>query len=112
MLFPLNYPEQTWQNKLIWINPNGKVIAEYLKLKPAPSLEPIIPGKGGIPILDTAYGRIASVICADLDYPSLIHRAGTNNADLLVIPAQDCKGVIMCEFDYCGMGSPIKGLVK
>ena len=52
MLFPLNYPEQPWQNKLIWINPNGKVIAEYLKLKPAPSLEPIIPGKGGIPILD------------------------------------------------------------
>ncbi len=92
-LFPLNYPKQPWQNKLIWINPNGKVIAEYLKLKPAPPLEPIIPGKGGISILDTAYGRIASVICADLDYPSLIHQAGTHNTDLLLIPAQDWAAV-------------------
>jgi len=32
-------------------------------------LEPIIPGKGKISIIDTVYGRIASVICADLDYP-------------------------------------------
>jgi len=92
-LFPLNYPDQPWQNKLIWIDPSGKVIDEYVKLKPAPPLEPIIPGKGGISILDTAYGRIASVICADLDYPSLIHQAGAHDADLLLIPAQDWAAV-------------------
>lgn len=92
-LFPLNYPDQPWQNKLTWIAPNGKVIDNYLKLKPAPPLEPIIPGKGGISILDTAYGRIASVICADLDYPSLMHQAGTHNADVLIIPAQDWAAV-------------------
>jgi apolipoprotein N-acyltransferase len=92
-LFPLNYPEQPWQNKLIWIDPRGKVIDEYLKLKPAPPLEPIVPGKGGISILDTFYGRIASVICADLDYPSLIHQAGTRNAGVLLIPAQDWAAV-------------------
>jgi apolipoprotein N-acyltransferase len=92
-LFPLSYPDQPWQNKLTWIAPNGKIIDSYLKLKPAPPLEPIIPGKGGISILDTAYGRIASVICADLDYPSLIHQAGTHNADVLIIPAQDWAAV-------------------
>jgi apolipoprotein N-acyltransferase len=52
-------------------------------------LEPILPGKGGISILDISYGRVASVICADLDYPSLIRQAGICNADLLLIPAQD-----------------------
>ena len=88
-LFPLDYPQKPWQNKLIWINPEGKVVAQYLKLKPAEPLEPILPGKGGIAILDTSYGRIASVICADLDYPSLIRQAGRCNADLLLIPAQD-----------------------
>ncbi|WP_304509997.1 nitrilase-related carbon-nitrogen hydrolase, partial [Anaerotignum sp.] len=68
-LFPLNYPDKPWQNKLIWVDRDGQVIDEYLKLKPAPPLEPIIPGEGGISILDTAYGKIASIICADLDYP-------------------------------------------
>lgn len=92
-LFPLDYPREPWQNKLIWINPDGKVIAQYLKLKPAEPLEPILPGKGGVAILDTSYGRISSVICADLDYPSLIRQAGTRNADLLLIPAQDWAAV-------------------
>jgi len=87
-LFPLNYPDQPWQNKLIWIDRSGKIINEYLKLKPAPPLEPIVPGEGGIPILDTAYGKIASVICADLDYPSLIHQAGADDAEILLISAQ------------------------
>jgi len=87
-LFPLNYPERLWQNKLIWINPDGKVIAEYLKLKPAPPLEPIPPGEGKIPVIETLYGKIASVICADLDYPSLIHQAGRDDAGILLIPAQ------------------------
>jgi apolipoprotein N-acyltransferase len=92
-LFPLNYPDQPWQNKLIWIDPSGKIKNEYLKLKPAPPLEPIAPGEGEIPILDTTYGKIASVICADQDYPSLIHQAGAKDADVLLIPALDWKSV-------------------
>lgn len=92
-LFPLNYPDEPWQNKLIWINPNGQIINEYLKSKPAPPLEPIIPGNGKIPVFDTTYGKIASVICADLDYPSLIHQGGVSDADFLLIPAQDWSAV-------------------
>lgn len=92
-LFPLNYPEQLWQNKLIWVDSSGKVINEYLKIKPAPPLEPIVPGHGGIPILDTIYGKIASAICADLDYPNLISQAGKHHAGILIIPAQDWKAV-------------------
>lgn len=92
-LFPMNYPEKPWKNKLVWVNPNGEVINEYLKSKPAPPLEPIIPGKGIIPVISTPYGKIASVICADQDYPNLILQAGRVNAQLLLIPAQDWKAV-------------------
>ena len=88
-LFPKTYPARLWQNKLTWIAPNGLIINSYLKLKPAPPLEPIPPGKGGISITGTVYGRIASVICADLDYPSLILQAGATDAGALFIPAQD-----------------------
>lgn len=90
-LFPLTYPDQPWKNKLIWIAPNGKVINEYFKLKPAPPLEPIVPGEGGIPILNTSTARVAAVICADLDYPSMIRQAGTGGAELLLIAAQSWK---------------------
>ena len=88
-VFPLKYPDQPWQNKLIWIGPDGTIIAEYLKSKPAQPLEPIISGKDEIPIFDTPYGKIASVICADLDYPSLLHQGRVYDADILLIPAQD-----------------------
>jgi len=92
-VFPLNYPDEPWQNKLIWINPDGQIINEYLKSKPALPLEPIIPGNGDIPIFNTPYGRITSVICADLDYPNLLHQGGVSDADLLLIPAQDWSAV-------------------
>lgn len=92
-LFPRSYPDLPWQNKLVWIDPSGEVVAQYQKLKPAPPLEPIIPGTDGISIVETAHGRIASFICADLDYPSLIQQAGARDADLLLIPAQDWPAV-------------------
>ncbi len=46
----------------------------------------------------TQYGnlpfmQLASVICADQDYPSLIRQAGANNADILLVPAQDWAAV-------------------
>jgi apolipoprotein N-acyltransferase len=88
-VFPLSYPDRPWQNKLVWVGPDGKIIAEYLKSKPAPPLEPIAPGGDVIPILDTPYGKIASVICADLDYPGLLHQGRVHEADILLIPAQD-----------------------
>jgi len=89
--FPINYPDEPWLNKLVWIDPEGQVVDEYIKLKPAPPLEPIVPGEGGISILETAYGKIASVICADLDYPSLVRQAGADGAEILLIPAQNWK---------------------
>ncbi len=35
-----------------------------------------MPSDGRIPILDTAYGRLAGVICYDLDDPDYIRQAG------------------------------------
>ena len=92
-LFPLRYPEQPWQNKLVWIDPEGRVVDQYFKQKPAPPLEPIVAGTGGIHLLSTTDGKIASAICADLDYPGLIRQAGANGAGILMIPAQSWSAV-------------------
>ncbi|MBI9088131.1 MAG: hypothetical protein JEZ12_02820 [Desulfobacterium sp.] len=61
--------------------------------KPAPPLEPILPGKGIIPVIATPFGNIASVICADQDYPGLVRQAGNKKAGLLLIPSLSWKSV-------------------
>jgi apolipoprotein N-acyltransferase len=82
-----------WKNKLVWISPEGKIIQEYFKSKPAPPLEPIIPGKGAVPIVNTTFGKIASVICADQNYPNFIRQTGNGKAGLLLVPSLDWKAV-------------------
>ena len=50
-VFPLSYPDQPWKNKLIWIGPDGTIIAQYVKSKPAQPLEPLLQGEMKSPFL-------------------------------------------------------------
>ena len=42
-----------------------------------------------VPVADTALGRLATVICYDMDFPALLRQAGQAQADLLLAPASD-----------------------
>ncbi len=90
--FPENYPESPWVNKLILLGPSGDTLHKYLKAKPS-MLEPIKPGDGRIPIVDTPYGKIAGVICCDATFPGLIRRAGRAKVGLLLVPGLVWEGV-------------------
>jgi apolipoprotein N-acyltransferase len=110
--FPANYPEKPWKNKLIWIDPSGKVMREYVKSKPS-VLEPIEPGDGKVPTLNTPYGKIASVICCDATYPGLIRQAHMNTLRAIengfsliqstgegLSVAVDHQGMVLSALDY------------
>ncbi len=86
------FPNQPAENKLILIDPSGDVVWEYWKSIPVPG-EPSIAGDGQILTQDTPYGRIAAVICFDMDFPSLIHQAGRARADLLLAPSNDWSDI-------------------
>jgi len=86
------YPEELAENKVIWIAPSGEILEEYLKSRPVPG-ERDFPGEGNVPILDTPYGKIATVICYDMVFPDLIRQAGKADADLMLVPANDWKEV-------------------
>lgn len=90
---PQDFPTRPWKNKLVWIDPKGNVLQEYTKSKPAPPLEPIQGGDGIVPIITTSFGKIASVICADQNYPNLIRQVGKARAGLLLVPSLDWKSV-------------------
>jgi len=84
-----HYPFQ--QNRAVLIDPSGQVVWTYDKTYPTPGPESAftLPGTGIVPITETPFGRIASVICFDMDFPRLVRQAGRAHADLLIAPSLD-----------------------
>ncbi len=74
-------------------DPQGRVLWTYNKAHPVPGLEHIAPGDGNVPVVDTPYGRLATVICFDADFPNLIHQAGSKGVDIMLVPALDWPGI-------------------
>jgi len=79
---------QTKNNNLaIMITPEGELAYRYEKtISWYPSSS-----DGIVPIIDTPYGKIATVICFDMDYPSLITQA--KDADIMLVPAFDTQKI-------------------
>ena len=79
-------------NKIVLIEPSGEVAWQYLKARPVPG-EPSVRGDGEILTLDTPYGKIATAICFDMDFPNLIRQAGEAGVDVMFNPANDWEEV-------------------
>jgi len=63
------------------------VVAVYRKLHLWDSEKNFFtPGAQAPPILDTQFGRIAVIICYDLEFPELTRSVALRGADLLVVP--------------------------
>ena len=86
------FPKKPGEAKIVWINPLGNMIWDFNKAYPTPS-DPIIAGDKQIKSFDTPYGKISSVICFDMDFPSFINKAGKENIDIMLVPANDWKGI-------------------
>jgi apolipoprotein N-acyltransferase len=74
------------QDRAVLIDPNGQVVWIYDKAHPTAFTAP---GSGIVPVADTPLGRMASVICFDMDFPWLVRQAGQAQADLLIAPSLD-----------------------
>jgi apolipoprotein N-acyltransferase len=85
-------PADRGLNASVFIDPDGRVLWEYVKAHPVPGSTDR-PGDGRIPIVDTPHGRIASAICYDLDFPALIRRAGRQGVDIMLDPSWDWRAI-------------------
>lgn len=79
-------------NKIVLIEPTGEIAWVYFKSRLVPG-EGSVPGEGKILTSDTRYGKIASVICFDMDFPDLIRQAGEAEVDVMFNPAGDWEEV-------------------
>lgn len=85
--------EKPESNMSICITPKGETAWEYAKAYPNPGLETHIvqAGSRDIPFVDTPYGRIGEVICADTVFPHFIKQAADKDIDILLNPSWDGK---------------------
>ncbi len=44
-------------------------------------------------MVDTASGRIATVICFDADFPDLMRQGGSKGVDVMLVPSNDWQGI-------------------
>lgn len=91
-VLPPGFPTQPGRNKIVWIDPDGEVLFEYHKAKLVPH-ERFVPGEGELLFFDSPYGRIASPICFDMDFPVYLQQAGRAKVDIILVPANDWPGV-------------------
>jgi apolipoprotein N-acyltransferase len=80
------------ENHAVLLDPQGDVAWDYLKSRPTPG-DGHDPGPGTVPYVDTPYGRLATVICQDDFFPSLIRQAGRADVDILLLPSSDWNSV-------------------
>jgi apolipoprotein N-acyltransferase len=90
---PVLRPEPTRlvENKSVMITPDGEIAYQYVKanLLIGWEEEHAIRGPGKILTVDTPYGRLASVICLDMDFPAFMRQAGQQGVDIVLSGAID-----------------------
>ena len=84
------------ENKAVLVDPAGEIAFSYVKTHPVPGIEAMVSvrGDGRPPTQDTEYGRMASVVCYDMDFPPLLRQVGRARADILLVPASDNKDIV------------------
>lgn len=71
------------ENRLMILDPRGEVVVNQLKYGcTAPNMYDF-----EIQTVDTPYGRLAGVLCCDLDYPYVIRQVSQEGVDILLDPS-------------------------
>ncbi|WP_432987159.1 apolipoprotein N-acyltransferase [Dactylosporangium sp. CA-233914] len=81
------------RNQTALIAPSGEPLWTYQKAHPIPVLEPYAAGDGGVPVADTPFGRMATVICFDTNFPALLRQGGRQRVDIMLAPSNDWRGI-------------------
>lgn len=82
-------------NKVTHVGPDGAILSEYVKstLFPGNEQRLFIKGDKPFPVVETRWGKIATAICFDADFPAPVRTASVNGADLLLIPGSDWEAI-------------------
>jgi apolipoprotein N-acyltransferase len=85
----------TVKDEAVLLDPTGKIVWTYEKTHLVPFQETglVVQGDGKVPMVNSPFGRLANVICFDLDFPGTLQQAGQSGADLLLAPSNDWREI-------------------
>lgn len=81
-----------YENKYVWLRPDGLVDHTFLKHHLTPG-EPATPDEGAPAVVDTPLGRASGGICFDFDFPAFGTTLARSGVDLVALPSSDWRGI-------------------
>ncbi|MBL9016721.1 MAG: hypothetical protein JNL83_21215 [Myxococcales bacterium] len=82
-----------FQNKLVWVRPDGRVDHEYWKHHPAPGEPSVVGTEALTAVEDPELGRMGAALCYDYDFAQLAAEHGDLGIDLIALPSSDWRGI-------------------
>ena len=73
-------------NTAVLINPNGEIGGIYRKHSHLMESSWSASGTGQVPVFETIYGKLAILICADINYSELSAQASSKDTKFLILP--------------------------
>ena len=80
------------ENKVMLFSPDGELVLTHYKYG-GNFMEGTVEGDKIIHAVQTPYGKVASIICWDGDFPSIVRQTGQLKTDILIIPASDWEQI-------------------
>lgn len=82
----------SFQNKYLWIKPDGVIVDEYFKRHPVPG-EGSVAGSVPALVVDTPDGKMSGGICYDYDFPHIALDNARSGAGIVFNPSGDWRGI-------------------
>ena len=109
-----------WYNSCIVLDREGKTAGVYNKNYPTVYEMPVIKPGTEVQIIECDFGRVASVICFDLNFDELRDRTAALNPDVVLFPslyhggleqvkwAYSCRSFFVCSYGFLTDASEIR----
>jgi apolipoprotein N-acyltransferase len=95
-----------WRNEAVMLTPGGEFLQVYGKNHSSSPGEPPIVTAGAYPVYDTPIGRIATVICNDVNFTDTSRKLALNGAQIIAVPTYE---TVIAGFHW---EMPVQGVLR
>jgi apolipoprotein N-acyltransferase len=89
---PISIEPFKYENKYHYINSDGDILQTYLKHVPVPG-EPAVKGVSPLQVQNHGESKVGGAICYDYDFPYLAQGYQGLDADIVLVPSSDWRGI-------------------
>ena len=84
--YGVDTPDGKWRNEAVMLKPSGEFTSVYGKNYPSEPGEPRIVTAGTYPVWETEIGRLATIICNDVNFTKPTRTLAQNGAQIVAVP--------------------------